>query len=300
MAAVCRARDRGLSTLVNRTRRSVSIPKRLASERKAHLIPFYYLLRTSDLAREAMEHSGSYRFADHIYAGRASGRFGFGTLLDGLLLSLPSARSFRNRFIHVKKVLREFLLANEGLIVVLSIPCGIPRDLVGAATELRSLDATRLDRTQFLLLDLDPQALRDARQFVDAAGLTRFFRTIEADALSANAIPPADFISSTGFTEFLDDDSVLGFYRACHEKLLPRGVFVTSSTIRHPTSAWLMEELTELEAHYRDELQTAAILRAAGFESAAIERDPNGFQVLVRASKRPPAHGQRSLYTPVK
>jgi len=279
------AKSRGVNALANRTRRSASIPKRLLAEGKIHLIPLYYLLRSSDLAREAMEHSGSYRFADHIYANRASGRFGFGLLLDRVLLSLPSARSFRNRFLYVKKMLREFLLARDGPVVVLSIPCGIPRDLAAAASELRASDPLRLEETQFLLFDLDPHALRDAQQFVDDAGLTRFFRTMEGDALAADSLPAAGFICSTGFTEFLDDENVAHFYRACHEKLLPGGLLVTSSTIRHAASAWLMEELAELEAHYRDESQTAALLRRAGFDTVAIEHDPGGLQVLVHASK---------------
>ena len=36
-------------------------------------IPLYFVLRSSDLAREGLDHSGSWRFADHIYKGEPSG-----------------------------------------------------------------------------------------------------------------------------------------------------------------------------------------------------------------------------------
>src|SRR5213596_2667867 len=86
--------------LPNRTRRSESIPRRLLAERKYHLLPIYALLTTSDLAREGIRNSGSFRFADHIYRNEPSGRFGVGRLLDRVLLKLRGARSMRSRFFH--------------------------------------------------------------------------------------------------------------------------------------------------------------------------------------------------------
>ena len=53
-----------MSALHNRTRTSASIPRKLLREGKLHLLPVYALMRTSDLAREGIENSGSYRFAD--------------------------------------------------------------------------------------------------------------------------------------------------------------------------------------------------------------------------------------------
>src|SRR5918993_1459024 len=67
---------RHMSRLHNRTRTSASIPRKLLRSGKVHLLPVYALMRTSDLAREGIENSGSYRFADHVYRNEASGRFG--------------------------------------------------------------------------------------------------------------------------------------------------------------------------------------------------------------------------------
>src|SRR3954469_25977419 len=96
--------------LPNRTRVSRSIPRRLLGEGKLHLIPVYALLRTSDLAREGIENSGSFRFADHIYRGKPSGRYGVGLLLDTILLRLRGARSMRSRFLHSQRELLSVLL----------------------------------------------------------------------------------------------------------------------------------------------------------------------------------------------
>ena len=93
------SRERDTSTaagpLFNRTRTSISIPRRLLRERKLHLLPLYAVLRTSDLAREGIENSGSYRFADHVYRGRPQGKLGVGKLLDSILLHLRATRSMQ-------------------------------------------------------------------------------------------------------------------------------------------------------------------------------------------------------------
>ena len=45
----------------NFTRRSPSIPRKLLRSGAVHLLPLYYLLRLSDLAREGIERSGIIR-----------------------------------------------------------------------------------------------------------------------------------------------------------------------------------------------------------------------------------------------
>src|SRR6476659_6618225 len=99
--------------LPNRTRVSQSIPRRLLGEGKLHLLPVYALLRTSDLAREGIENSGSFRFADHIYRGKPSGRYGVGTVLDGVLLRLRGAKSMRSRFFHSQREIHAAIKARR-------------------------------------------------------------------------------------------------------------------------------------------------------------------------------------------
>jgi len=118
------------SALKNRTRRSVSIPRRLTRDGRLHLLPLYYILRLSYLAREGIDNSGSYRFADHIYVGRPTGSTPLGRWIDARLLDMPAARAFRCRYQKANEVVRQSLsaLPNDGSpLRVLAIPCGIPR-----------------------------------------------------------------------------------------------------------------------------------------------------------------------------
>src|SRR5712671_2264200 len=99
----------------NATRRSRSIPRKLFRQRAFHLVPLYYLMSLSDLGREGIEHSGSFRFADHIYRGTPSGRTLLGRWIDACLLALPAAQAFRRRYEQAQHVLRfvlESRLAN--------------------------------------------------------------------------------------------------------------------------------------------------------------------------------------------
>jgi hypothetical protein len=153
-----------VSPLHNRTRTSESIPRKLLREGKLHLLPVYALMRTSDLAREGIENSGSYRFADHVYRNEASGRFGIGRALDAVLLRMRGARSMRSRFQHSQNEIlaaaRAFAArtakADATAFRVLSIPCGIARDLALVATRIRRELPDVYARSTFFGVDLDP------------------------------------------------------------------------------------------------------------------------------------------------
>lgn len=267
-------------TRFNSTRTSASIPRRLLSERKAHLVPLYYLLQLSALGREGIENSGSFRFADHIYVGRSRGTFPAGKILDRLLLSLPSARSFRNRFLHVKEQLRRLERAG-GELRILSVPSGIPRDLIEVAREC--------DLGSLYCLDADPDPLEIGRTLARSAGVIENFTFLTGDAFDAAAWPDQlDAVSSTGLGEFLSDQQLSAFYSLAYEKLRMGGVLITSATLRHRFSAFLMEQLAELRAHYRDGSAMQVIFRATPFRKVEMTLDPIGYQLLITATKTDP------------
>ncbi len=269
----------------NRTRYSPSILRRLLREGKIHLILLYAVLRLSDAGREAIENSGSYRFADHIYLGKASGRLGIGRLIDRLLLSLPSSRSFRNRFFHVQREISARLRDGPRNWRVLSVPAGIPTDLIRVAGELRERDPSSLDRITFFCLDKDPGALDAARSAAHEAELKNF-TFIEGDALDLATYPEKlDLITSTGLAEFLSDEDVIRFYTNCWNSLVTGGELISSATMRHRLSAYLMEELAELLAHYRNEDELTGILQKTPFGEWKMSADPVGYQVLFTAKK---------------
>jgi len=267
-------------TFHNRTRVSPSIPQRLKDEGRWYLIPFYWLFMTSDLAAEAVRGSGSWKFADHIYRGSPSGRLGVGFPLDALLLRLAPARAFRRRYLFTRQAVIGRVLEGGHRASILSVPCGIPRDLIEAAVATSTIPTTR-----FSGIDLDPEALAAASREAKAMGVSERFEFIEADVFDPSAYPsPLDMIVSTGLGEFLDDVRLRKFFRICHDALEPGGMLVTSATARHRMTSYLLE-VAELTAHYRSAAQLDTALRAAGFAHVALQRDRTGLQTFATATR---------------
>jgi hypothetical protein len=273
-----------MSEFHNRTRRSKSLP--LALLRRGHLlgIVLYYLLRRSSLAREGLENSGSYRFADHIYRGVPSGSGRFGPWLDSRLLALPAARSFRNRFFAARDELAAFLCRRAGSALdVLSVPCGIPRELVEGAALARKRGAT-LERVTFHGLDLDPEVLEQARLFANGDGRNQFL-VHQGDALNLKSYPgPFDFVTSTGLAEFLDDEQLTELYRAVSASLRSGGLFVTSGMRRRWLSHYLLK-IAELRVHYRDRDLLKRLALDAGFRQVKARYDALKIQTILVAEK---------------
>jgi SAM-dependent methyltransferase len=283
-----------VSTLHNRTRTSASIPRKLLREGKVHLLPIYALMRTSDLAREGIEHSGSYRFADHVYRNEPSGRFGFGRALDAVLLRMRGARSMRNRFHHAQHEIVSAAravaarAANDATMAtvpfrVLAIPCGIARDLVLAARTIERDLPDLFDRSTFFGIDLDPAPLELSREL---AGTDDHFCFTRGDALDPAIYPfDLDVITSTGLGEFLDDERLVRLYRSCHDHLRPGGTFVTSGMQPDRVADYLMRQLAELHTHYRRADEIIRWLHTAGFFEVSTRQDDVGLQTLVVARK---------------
>jgi SAM-dependent methyltransferase len=268
----------------NRTRRSKSLPLALLRRGRLLEIGLYYLLRRSDLAREGLENSGSYRFADHIYRGVPSGSGSLGRWLDSQLLALPAARSFRNRFLAARDELAGFLCRHSGEVLdVLSVPCGIPRELVEGAA-LACERGADLERARFHGLDLDPGVLEQANLCAQAGGLNRFLVHL-GDALSPASYPgPVDFVTSTGLAEFLDDQQLTELYAAVFSALRPGGTFVSSSMQRRGFSDYLLK-IAELRVHYRDAEQIERLAQSVGFRQVTTRHDSLGIQTILVAQK---------------
>jgi SAM-dependent methyltransferase len=283
-----------VTTLHNRTRRSASIPRKLLRQGKLHLLPIYALMRTSDLAREGIENSASYRFADHVYRNQPSGRFGIGRALDAALLRMRAARSMRNRFHHTQ---REILAAARALesrsatdlvavtapFRVLSIPSGIARDLVLAAQAVERELPRVYARSTFFGVDIDPTPVELSRNL---AGRDDHYFFTRGDALDATCFPSElDVITSTGLGEFLSDELLVQFYKNCHARLRPGGTFVTSSMQPDRVADYLMRQLAELHTHYRRADEIIRWLHVAGFHEVSTRQDDVGLQTLVVARR---------------
>lgn len=248
-------------------------------------LPVYWLLRTSDLAREGFENSGSYCFADHIYRDEPSGSHGIGRWLDKRILSMRATESFRSRFFMARDELFRFLLersANQARCDVLSVPCGIPREFVAAVEKFRAAGGVTTG-IRFHGLDLDDDVLHQAKSFACGHGIT--LTTHHGDALDPGTYAGEfDFITSTGLGEFLDDEQLASLYEVFNHILRPGGVMVTSAMRRLRFSDYLLR-LAELHVHYRSAEDLAAIARRAGFIRLTTSADRHGIQGFLRATK---------------
>ena len=273
----------------NRTRRSSSIPRSLLRRGRVLDLPVYYVLRCSDLAREGLEHSGSHRFADHIYRSVPSGRGAIGRWLDARLLSLPAVRSFRFRYLAARDELAAFLIErlqhdHDRMLVVLSVPCGIPRELADAAALVRSRIDDLPSRVRFHGVDLDPTVLEEARHFSGQHGL-RPFETHQGDALDASAYPRRfDFITCTGLAEFLDDDQLARLYDIFFDALNSGGRLLTSGMRRRRVSDYLLR-LAEIRTHYRGPADLERLISRRPFREVRTRADDLEIQTILTATK---------------
>lgn len=241
-------------------------------------------MRLSDLGREGIDNSGSHQFADHIYKSNPSGRFVAGKIIDGLILKLPSSRSFKNRYIYSRDRIVEGVLNDKRKIVV-SVPSGIPRDLIEAAKIIESKDRNIFKNVKFYCIDLNPEVLKLGKKMA----LDHNVHNIEficGNISDLNIYPKTpDIISCLGFTEFISDESMLKFLLDSYGILNDKGIVITTSTIEHKLSAYLMNNLAELYAEYRNEDTMNKLLSKTDYKIRQMKRDQVGYQLLMELYK---------------
>lgn len=273
-----------MSRFYNRTRTAPSIPRKLIDDGNPHLIPLYYLLRTSELAREGMDNSGSFRFADHVYAARARGRYGIGRALDAMLLRMKSARALRARYFFAMQELRPLVRAAHDAgrpIDVLAVPCGLARELFDLSSEFASDHPSTV---RLHGLDLDPALITDLKRMTRQNRMKLSFHT--GDALCSADYPGTfDVILSTGLTEFLSDGDVIRFYRTALDRLNPGGRLITSGLSRHALSDYLLRHLADLHTNYRTEAELRGLAFAAGLWNVEAYQDSTRLQTMLIATK---------------
>jgi SAM-dependent methyltransferase len=271
--------------LHNRTRRSRSIPLSLLRRGRVLDLPLYGILRLSDLAREGLDRSGSHHFADHIYRSEPSGRLVVGRWLDALLLSLPATRAFQYRYVAARNEVVRFVserTANgKASLDILSVPCGLPRELADAAQALRHASVP-LDGIRFHGLDLDSDVLHEASAFANGRGL-RPFVTHRGDALDRASYPArADAITCTGLAEFLTDAELEHLYAILFDVLTPGGILITSGMQRRRFSDYLLQ-LAEIPTQYRTPADLERVTRRLPFAAISTYADPTGLQTILKA-----------------
>jgi SAM-dependent methyltransferase len=277
--------NRGVSRLYNRTRETSDFHYRFRKLFRFDLLVLYRLLQTSELAREGMLNSGSFRFADHIYRNQASGRTFFGRWLDRLLLGFPSTRAMRSRFVKAKNAIFDIALASysSDRIEVLTVPCGIPRDYAETIENLNRTNPDIVRRMCYTGLDLDPAAIAEGRTLLGSQANVAF---VQGDALDARFFPINRFhcVCSTGLGEFLSDEDLFTFYGNIHQSLVPDGLFYTSALRAGRLAKWLMKAF-ELRATYRTRDQVRTIIGKLPWSELRFVEDRSGLQTYIYARK---------------
>ena len=275
-------------TFYNRTRTSRSIPERLIKERRFHLLPLYYLLMTSNLAREGVAGSASYTFADHVYGARPAGRWGIGYLLDAAMLHTRSARAMRHRWTAARdEIVRYVQGSTAPSLRVLAVPCGLARELFAADRVLAGDETAQRSRVEWYGVDADSQLI-ESLQARAVSGPERFVFQV-GDAFDESSYDSGLFsiILSTGFTEFLEDSQVLAFFRLLRSKLSRDGILITAALGRDGFSDYLLRNLGEIHTNYRPPAAILRLIDEAGFDSRRWYRDATGLQTVVVARAVP-------------
>jgi hypothetical protein len=277
-----------MSRLVNVTKVSEDIAARLRKDKKYHLLPIYHLLRMSKLGREAIENNGSFRFADHVYGGRPDGTNAVGKILDRILLNLPSARSFRNRYLHSRDELHKVMAertTQTDPIDILAVPSGLARELFDVASDIQ-LDDNLQKRTTFHFIDLDNEPLSLISAQAEKAG--HKIQIYQGDAFEEQTYnnKTYDAIVSLGFVDFLNDEEALAFYTMILTKLKPGGKFITSGLLPHKLSDYLMRQFAELHTSYRSRDDLIALAETAGYNNFTASTDQYGLQTLLVCTKQ--------------
>ena len=280
-----------ISRPANRTRRTHDLAGKLRHEKRYGFLVLYHLLRLSDLGREGIERSGSYRFADHVYANRASGRGLVGRMIDRILLGLPATRAMRQRCfqsaVAMRQAFREHCATREaGPFRVLTVPCGLPRDVCEFVDSIEMTNSKTPPPIEYTGMDLDHEVIAAARDFL-AHSAVPTARWIEGDALSWEAWPGAEpfhFVASTGLGEFLDDTQLAQLYANIHRSLAPEGVFFTSATAFERRSDAMLRAF-ELHTHYRTQAGIESLLAPLGWRDLHFTHDQTGLQTFVQAKK---------------
>ncbi len=273
----------------NRTRRARSLTRKLLREGRLHWLPVYCLATLSDMAREGILNSGSYRFADHIYRMEPSGRTALGRWIDARFLHLPATRAFHLRYKRAQVEMRRALENAPATTTpwrMLAIPCGLPRDLTELCATLAQENPALLDRLEYHGMDIDPELLKLAETFTkDCGAARRFFH--QGNALLRETYPAVGGfhgVVSTGLGEFLQTPELEAFYRNVFDVLAPGGAFYTSAT-RYEKRSEAFLRTFELITQYRTTEDLEKILGRMPWSRLKLTQDSSGLQTFVLAMK---------------
>jgi hypothetical protein len=246
----------------------------------------YFCLLLSDTAYLLAREKYSAFAIDRIYADTPSGFGWLGRRLDRYVLDLPVHRAVRDRFRFVTRHLTEAIqqsLAEFLEVEVLSVPCGLVRDLTTVYQQLGRKDPDAAQRVKFYGLDLDYEGrvLEEARRRARSSGAPITF--VRANALEGRTwswlrqqVSTLSVISCIGFSPWLAPDELGMLLRCFGEHLRTSGYLLLDRF--NPGRHSQMGKRAEIHAHYHSDEHVREHLEAAGLavQMSAVLGDNEG------------------------
>lgn len=262
-------------------------------------------LNEFELGRFMLQHRGvngywTHYFLTHPWHGRKTGLNNAGkplTALESFVLDKsPIMLATQERFLH-------FLSENQRAVkngaTLACIPCG----MMG---ELFYLNFAGINDIRLVGIDLDAQAIADAKNLARERQLAFQVEFAEKDAWHLDIKNEFNLISSNGLSIYEpDDDKVFALYESFYNALTPNGLLVTSFLTYPPLypelCEWDMEKINPDDLHlqaiifgdildvkfqcYRTTAGTIAQLNKIGFKDLRIIHDQANIFPTVVARK---------------
>jgi SAM-dependent methyltransferase len=228
---------------------------------------------------------------DYVYANRARGRWGYGTLVDRLYLDSIGWRAIRARKDLLQSVLRAAIERQRAAgrpIVILDVAAGPGRYLQELAVDFGDPgDLTIICR------DLDEQGLEQGRAQAQRRGLrhVRFERGDACDAVSlATVRPRPTLVVASGLYELLDAAAIQRSMAGIHALLEEGGEFVFTTQVHHPQLELIANVLPNRFGQpwvmaCRSVATVESFARQCGFTSLATRLEPLGLFAVTRGRK---------------
>ncbi len=255
------------------------------------------LLLTSQLGRQSvLGRADTGLNFEHMYDNKAEGITAFGTLVDRILLDMPSVKATRNRKDNIAKILRNEIRNNilrKRKTRVLDIGSGTSRYLGELKNEYSG------EHIEAMCLDYDKDTVTLARRL--AGGKSRVkshVRYARADAMKLQHLRDLarrikwipNVVVASGFIYYLEDAPVKELLKEVRQGLEDQGMLIMSN-VQKSLSRKLMEKVCTTQyggswaVHYRDPEKLRAWLFEAGFRDVVIGSDPWGMYNICTARK---------------
>lgn len=207
-------------------------------------------------------------------------------VVDNFWMHIRNAQAVRNRLKIAKQELRKAIrvLHRPGETVrILSLAAGTAQGVIEVMRE--SLDQGISVRA--VLVDLDPTALRHARDLAYRAGVGESLETREGDVLFFNRVLygfEPDIIEMMGLTDYLKDKIAVALFKKIRRHLKSGGYFLTCHV--HPNGeTFFLRHVVNWDMIYRKLDEFEGILVDSGFLRTRFEAEPHGIHSVAIAQK---------------